>query len=360
MRPSRVVERARPPRKAIQVAVALLAVSIVLTVESSSPHAAVYAGTQRSATVSRGWNSGVYPGGTINLRAATAFARYRDRRLDNVHVYLEARSWSTIGYESWEVRQYKAFPRLVVVDVPLLPLSRGGTLRVVAAGKDDRYFRAMARTLVSLGRGNAVLVLGSEFNGDWESYSAFHPKVFVAAFRHVAKLLKAVSPAFRIDWCGNAVDNQAGHNPFRADYPGDDFVDIIGVDAYEHPDSKIASRGFKHWLDQPFGVADWARFARKHHRPFSVPEWGLTRQGGDDPRFIRGMFWFFSANFQNLAFEDYFNQTGPPSDNSLTHPVMMPQASRTYARLWSGLPLPTRTVTAVLDHAREGERPPSR
>jgi hypothetical protein len=334
--------------RAIKLAALVLALLIAgagPTVAHSTPRETVHVETQSGSRVPHGWNSGAYPGGTIDLRAAAAFARYRGRRLDNVHVYLEARSWSTIGHESWEVRQYKRFPRLLVIDVPLLPESGGGTLAQVAAGRDDRYFRAMARTLVSLGRGNAVLVLGSEFNGDWQSYSAFDPTVFVAAFRHVAELLKAVSPAFRIDWCGNAIDNQAGHDPFRTDYPGDDVVDIIGVDAYEHPDSEIASRGFKQWLELPFGLADWARFAREHHRPFSVPEWGLTRQGGDDPRFIRGMFRFFSAESANLAFEDYFNQTGPPSDNSLTHPVMMPRASKTYAQLWSALPLPTPIVT---------------
>ncbi len=120
--------------------------------------------------------------------------------------------------------------------MPLLPETGGGTLRQVAAGNDDRYFRVMARTLVRLGRGNSVLVLGSEFNGDWQSYSAFQPKVFVAAFRYVARLLKAVSPGFQIDWCGNAIDNQAGHDPFRADYLGNDVVDIVGVDEYEDQD----------------------------------------------------------------------------------------------------------------------------
>lgn len=288
-------------------------------------------------SASRGWNSGVYPGGAIDERAAEAFSRFRSRHLDNVHVFLEASSWRTIGYETWEVEQYASFPRRLVIDVPLLPRSGGGTLADVAAGADDRYFRAMGRRLVAQGRPNAVLVLGSEFNGDWESYSAFHPPTFVAAFRHVARLLKSISRDFQIDWTGNAIDNQAGHDPFTEDYPGDDVVDLVGVDAYDTYDSHVRDRGFAQWANQRYGIRHWARFAHAHHKPFSIPEWGLTARNGDDPAFIRGMFGFFRNHARQLAFEDYFNEPGGTVQNSLlTRPALKASAQQ-YRSLWSRL-----------------------
>lgn len=306
-----------------------------------------------SATSSpRGWNSGVYPGDGIDRAAGAAFAHYRGRQLDNVHVFLEAHSWRTIGFESWEIDQYARFPREIVLDVPLLPLKGGGNLHDVAEGRDDQYFRSLARELVTLRRRRAILVLGSEFNGNWESYSAFHPRTFVAAFRHVAHVLKRVSPRFRIDWTGNVIDNQAGQDPFLSDYPGNEVVDIVGVDAYDHGDSRIAGHGFKQWLDRPFGLAAWMRFARRHDKPFSVPEWGLTASSGDQPTYVRGMFRFFRANADVLAFEDYFNEPRHGTRNSLSQPDEMPKSSRVYRALWSRLPPAPRFGTSGLRRRR--------
>ena len=297
------------------------------------------------------WQSGVYPGGTINLAAAKAFSDYVGRPLDNVHVFTDPSSWTQLATDSWETQQYIGYQGQLVIDMPLLPIAGSSTLAEVAAGTYDSDFSSMLHNLISLGRSNSVLVLGSEFNGDWQTYSAFDPVVYKAAFRRVAGLIRAASPNFRIDWTGNAIDNQSGHNPFLEEYPGDDVVDIIGVDAYAYAESQIDSLGFAHWANEPFGIQAWLNFAISRDKPFSVPEWGLTAAdstwgsptalgSGDQPAYIQGMWNFFKANAAHMAFEDYFNEPAHRNRNSLEGPNEMPQSSLLYQKLWSTLPTP--------------------
>jgi hypothetical protein len=342
-------------------AASVLTMILVLVLGVSQASARTVAPSARPATsvgsAVHEWSSGVYPGDGIDLAAANAFAAYVGRPLDNVHVFLEASTWQTIGYEQWEVRQYNGFPGQLVIDVPLLPSKQPDTLANVAAGNDDVYFRALANYLVALGRGNSVLVLGSEFNGNWQTYSAFDPPVYIAAFRHVAELLKSISPQFVIDWTGNAIDNQSGHDPFTDDYPGDDVVDLVGVDAYDYAESDITNtKSFDRWAALPYGIEAWANFAAQHDKRFSLPEWGLTTAqstwgsptalgSGDSAAYIRNMHEFMRRLGKKLAFEDYFNQPAAPNQNSLNGPTQMPVAAMWYKTLWGGMPSNVAAIT---------------
>ena len=77
-------------------------------------------------------------------------------------------------------------------------------------------------------------------------------------------------------------------------YPGDDVVDIIGMDVYaETWDASTSDpdKRFAYFLDQPFGLKWHRDFAREHGKPISYPEWGVgTRPDGhgvgDDPVFM--------------------------------------------------------------------------
>jgi hypothetical protein len=160
-------------------------------------------------------------------------------------------------------------------------------------------------------------------------------------------LLRRISPRFVIDWTGNAIDNQSGHNPFRSDWPGDRYVDVVGVDAYAYAESQISdAQSFARWASRPFGVRAWASFAKRHHKKFSIPEWGLTASdsqwgspralgSGDVPAYVTGMYRFMRSLGQQLAFEDYFNDAGGRDRNSLHAPVQMPRSSVRYRTLWS-------------------------
>jgi beta-mannanase len=111
---------------------------------------------------------------------------------------------------------------------------------------------------------------------------------------------------FRFDWSVNAGWRPI---PFRLWYPGDDVVDYIDIDAY---DSGIVSMS-RRWdvvFGRTGGVRDAIAFAKAHHKPLSIPEWGVgtpglkSLAGGDDPSYVDGIAAVVRHN--RVAYQCYF------------------------------------------------------
>ena len=113
--------------------------------------------------------------------------------------------------------------------------------------------------------------------------------------------------------------------PWTECYPGDDTVDVIGMDAYDQPEGK----SFDEQVTEPYGLQEHVDFAKAHNKPISYPEWGLFRNG-DNAEYMRRM----------LAWIDEHK----PLYNTLTdycpHGVWQcddnPQASQVYRSMLSG------------------------
>ena len=116
---------------------------------------------------------------------------------------------------------------------------------------------------------------------------------------------------FEFDWTVNA-----GYQALDLDsyYPGDDVVDIVGVDAYDssvHHDTYPSSQ--QRWIriaGQPGGLLEVLAFAKQHNKPLSIPEWGLAAPGapmygaGDNPRYIDGIAEIVRTN--RVRYHSYF------------------------------------------------------
>ncbi len=123
--------------------------------------------------------------------------------------------------------------------------------------------------------------------------------------------MKSVAGAqFLMDWCVNAY-----WQPFALAnwYPGDDVVDIIGIDSYDSglpPSITTQPAAWNRLFTQPDGIQAVQSFAAQHGKPLSVPEWGLGGVGspwfgmGDDPAYIDGMASVVSSG--TVAFQSYF------------------------------------------------------
>ncbi|MBU4459912.1 MAG: glycoside hydrolase family 26 protein, partial [Verrucomicrobia bacterium] len=152
-------------------------------------------------------------------------------------------------------------------------------------------------------------------------------------WRQVVKTMRTVPGAERLAFCWNPT---LGDQQFPADeaWPGDEFVDFVGVDVYDetwHADTypwpadadaaEIARRQKKAWdewiMNSPRGLGFWTRFARDHRKPLAIPEWGLVHAdhnhgGRDNPYFIEKMHAFLHDAGNRVAFHCYFdiNETG--------------------------------------------------
>jgi hypothetical protein len=117
-------------------------------------------------------------------------------------------------------------------------------------------------------------------------------------------------------------------------YPGNNYVDIVGVDSYDFWPPTTTAGGWQSQLNGSYGLQYWFNFASAHGKKFSVPEWGLqptaSDGAGDDPAYISDMYNFFASNSGILAFESYFNDTG----SSLYGPDQYPNSAAEYAKLW--------------------------
>jgi hypothetical protein len=322
------VSTARKVTSAVCAAVlAAITVVTITLVNRDSPPA-----IDASCKVS--WASGVFPGNGIDSTSAERFGAYRSCPVQVAAVFPGVKTWSQLANDNWYLDRYQKFPGRLSIGVPLT--LQGTSLGAVSEGAADDAFRGFVAQLQKAGRGNSDLRLGWEFNGDWMAWSAFNSSEFNGAFRRVAGLLKKLLPRATIDWNGNLGTSQAGHNVFTELYPGNDVVDVIGVDAYDQSNAHADSpAGFAKWAAMPFGLDAWYRFAQAHGKPMSLPEWGLNARGeGDNPEFIRGMHSWLAQRSTGIAFEAYFNWSKGTLKNSLHDPVQMPKSSKVYAQLW--------------------------
>jgi hypothetical protein len=157
-----------------------------------------------------------------------------------------------------------------------------------------------------------VIRLGWEFNGSWMPWAA-GAGGYTAAYRHVVTLMRSVSSSFKFDWCTAWGENSTAPDSV---YPGDDVVDIIGMDVYNRYYAPADADPVHRWntlLTANYGLNWLVAFAKLHDKPISIPEWGTGEWtagdggtgGGDDPLFIANMAAFMGAN--NTAYCSYWD-----------------------------------------------------
>ena len=188
-----------------------------------------------------------------------------------------------------------------------------------AAGEFDDHAPALATNLVAAGLGDSVIRLSHEANGNWTldglGYDPAQYGLWRTFWARTARVMRSVpGAAFRFDWTINA-----GYRPIPLDqyYPGDDVVDIIGIDVYDFwPGPGIApTNPVLRWIaqyNQPGGLGQLIRFGRMHRKPLSIPEWGLSAVGhkggaGDNPFFVHAIAWVVRRNI--TAYHSYFEST---------------------------------------------------
>jgi beta-mannanase len=146
-----------------------------------------------------------------------------------------------------------------------------------------------------------VIRLSHEANGLWTKDGlgpdpARYP-AWRDTWRRFAAAMRAVPGAeFRFDWTINPGVRPV---PFDDYYPGDDAVDIIGVDIYDDWEDErfgpAPADPQARWdvrFAEPTGAGELVAFAAAHDKPLSIPEWGLKAAGhkggvGDNPSFVR-------------------------------------------------------------------------
>jgi len=286
-----------------------------------------------------------WPVGTAGVEA---FAAWLDRPSVWALDFVGSESWDNVGWPTWWLGAWSKWTaakpgRRLVLAIPLLPgpgdgsgptqgkvdLGKPVSLERGAAGAYNPHFKQLAENLVAHTLTDVILRPGWEFNGGWYTWKAKgKEKLFAEYWRQVVTTMRAVPGAKGVQFCWNPT---LGDQDFPAEqaWPGDEFVDLVGVDVYDetwaadtYPWPKdadaqvILSRQKKVWkewiLESPRGLAYWTRFAKDHGKPLAIPEWGLNHRedghaGRDNVHFIEQMYAFVTDPSNRVAFHGYFD-----------------------------------------------------
>lgn len=229
--------------------------------------------------------------------------------------FVDSKVWLTKPWGSWV--NDKPGQRLVL-GVPMLQNQNYGEFSRGVDGDFDKYFRGLAEELVANELGDSIIRLGYEANcdtiGPWQATR--NPKGYRKLFRHQVAVMKSVPGAkFKFDWtvC-NGLQGGRALTSFDSFYPGDDVVDIIGMDIYDvkwRDPKASAEERWRRLRQRTMGIEDLLSFAKKHKKPVSYPEWGLYRPGdnfsggGDNPYFIEKMAKLIHTT--KPRYQSYFN-----------------------------------------------------
>jgi hypothetical protein len=267
------------------------------------------------------------------------FATWRRRPVQIVPQFPLWATWTDVEIPpSWLAYWSARHPRYqLAVRIAMMPQHSGVTLAKVATGRFDWRYRLAARHLVSAGLGDAVLRIGHEFNGEAYPWAAQgHAAAYAAAFQHIVRAMRSQpGEHFLFDWNVALI----AHNwDATTAYPGDGYVDEIGVDLYDkHPGSAQTPGDRWNYLVAPTdgsrqGLDFWSKFAHDHGKPLAVPEWGLEATGdanggggGDDPTFIGHMAAWLKSH--TVSWESYFNKNATDGTHRLDD---FPNASAQY------------------------------
>lgn len=304
--------------------------------------AASTAGTQFSggANSGLGWASGVYVPGSSPSEVG-AFAAWRGKDLDVVVDWAARSNWSDVTNPSWLYDAWKGTSYTVAMGVAMIPEDGSASIGACAQGAYAGHWREFGSNLQASGMaGRTVVRLGWEFNGDWYAWSAYDPTAWAACWRAIVGEVRKAAPAVRFDWSVNRGNSQALSDP-RAAWPGDAYVDIVGIDSYDMWPGVRSEADWEVHSSDDYGLGFWVDFARQHGKKVSVPEWGVYpgtahagHNGGDNPLYIEKMVQFFRSLGSDLAYEAYFNEPASYIASSLHGPGQNPQAAAAYQELY--------------------------
>jgi hypothetical protein len=213
-----------------------------------------------------------------------------------VHAFqqLVGRSPSIVmWYQSWsEPLFYSSQISMVAQDgaTPLItwdPELTGGVgvpLSQIVAGDYDTYIQAQAEAAASWHRtiyvrfGQEMNLSGSPFG---PGVNGNTPQLFIEAWRHVVRIFRTAG-ATNVKWVWSPNVDCAGKCPFKAFYPGDSWVDWVGLDGYNY-----AAVDDVPWMSfETIFQSSYNQLSALTSKPIMIAETASTTLGGNKAAWI--------------------------------------------------------------------------
>lgn len=218
-------------------------------------------------------------------------------------IVLSYKNWSIAPFYRPELRHVwegNAVP--MVTWEPETAAGKGIPLRAIAAGRYDGYIRRSADAAAAWGR-PILLRFAQEMNGNWYPWGyrvgGNTPRQFRMAWRRIFWIFRNRG-ADNVEWVWSPNEDAGGGHPLAVFYPGDEFVDWVGLDGF----CWGGSLGWPSFTS--IFASTYDRIVKMTSKPILIAETGAGEGGGDKaawiasalereaPRFphLRGLVWF--------------------------------------------------------------------
>ncbi|MGZ3883663.1 MAG: glycosyl hydrolase [Bacteroidia bacterium] len=155
----------------------------------------------------------------------------------------------------------------------------------IVNGTFDSYLDAFAAKIKSYSD-TVIIRIFHEFEGNWYSWSLTEnnndPSLYISAFRHVVdRFRNAGASKVKWMWCLNAEPKPyRSYNWVVGAYPGDNYVDIVATDIYNHPDT-----GIPDWKSFRYTAAESYYYLNKYfpNKPLYICEVGCRERDPSEP-----------------------------------------------------------------------------
>jgi mannan endo-1,4-beta-mannosidase len=241
------------------------------------------------------WTAGLFDSssGILHPEALLAFERLTGKKLSYAHYYV---GWEQLANPQLltQFDQLHSHGWQPVLDVnPYYfagcPASKLPLYRAIAQGHCDSFLHRAGKNFSRLHE-PVFLLFAWEMNNSSNAWSirstGSTPKDFVQAWRHVYSVFQQ-EKASNVVWvfCPNVPDDlRASYSQI---YPGDNYVDWLGLDGYNWGTTQSWSR----WTSfaDVFRGSYLKLGALSSHKPIMIAEVGSVSQGGDKGKWYKDM-----------------------------------------------------------------------
>jgi hypothetical protein len=208
---------------------------------------------------------------------------------------------------------------------PQTAKGEGIPLREIVAGRYDRYIRLSAEAAAEW-RKPILLRFAQEMNGRWYPWGlgvdGNTARDFREAWHHIYWIFRNHG-ASNVKWVWSPNEDAGGSHPLAVFYPGDEFVDWVGIDGF-------CWGGTIGWpsFTSIFG-STYDRIVKLTSKPIVIAETAAGEDGGDKAAWIASALEEEAPRFPHVRALAWFNDEDPRADFRVNSSPASLQAFRT-------------------------------
>ena len=185
--------------------------------------------------------------------------------------------------------------KVTELTLQMTALDSGNMMYELLAGQYDDFLNEYAKIIADFGHPVMFRPL-NEMNGDWCVYSAYHTckdtEIYKAVYRYIYDIFKKHGALANTIWVWNpnsrSFPNYKWNDAFMY-YPGDEYVDVVGMTAY-NTGCYYYDYG-EEWLEFADLYGDlYAEYSERFDKPLIITEFACADFGGDKAAWMEEMF----------------------------------------------------------------------